>query len=97
MINGTAKFYNGQKGFGFIQPDGGAYRRRSRGLDVADRDLAGLAVFLSVKGDLLTLVEAVQAGALERGRVDEHVLAARPRSLSPGVSMFGEILNVCPA
>jgi len=23
MINGTVKFYNGQKGFGFIQPDGG--------------------------------------------------------------------------
>jgi cold shock protein len=23
MIYGTVKFYNGQKGFGFIQPDGG--------------------------------------------------------------------------
>jgi len=23
MINGTVKFYNGQKGFGFIQPEGG--------------------------------------------------------------------------
>lgn len=23
MTNGTVKFYNGQKGFGFIQPDGG--------------------------------------------------------------------------
>jgi len=23
VINGTVKFYNGQKGFGFIQPDGG--------------------------------------------------------------------------
>jgi cold shock protein len=23
MINGTVKFYNGQKGFGFIQLDGG--------------------------------------------------------------------------
>jgi CspA family cold shock protein len=23
MINGTVKFYDGQKGFGFIQPDGG--------------------------------------------------------------------------
>jgi CspA family cold shock protein len=23
MITGTVKFYNGQKGFGFIQPDGG--------------------------------------------------------------------------
>lgn len=24
MINGTVKFYNGQKGFGFIQPDIGS-------------------------------------------------------------------------
>ena len=24
MMNGTVKFYNGQKGFGFIQPDNGA-------------------------------------------------------------------------
>jgi CspA family cold shock protein len=24
MDTGTVKFYNGQKGFGFIQPDGGA-------------------------------------------------------------------------
>jgi CspA family cold shock protein len=23
MINGTVKFYNDQKGYGFIQPDGG--------------------------------------------------------------------------
>lgn len=24
MTNGTVKFYNGQKGFGFIQPEGGS-------------------------------------------------------------------------
>ena len=24
MINGTVKFYNGQKGFGFIQPEDGS-------------------------------------------------------------------------
>jgi len=53
----------------------GLIGQRSRGLDVADRELAGLAVFLSVEGDLLTLVEAVQARALKRGRVDEYVLA----------------------
>src|SRR5262249_39996032 len=110
-------------------------RPRSRGPDGADRDLAGAAVFLGVEGDLLTLGQARHAGALERGGVDEHVLAAAirldeteaflavvelhgavhhcddPVSLwlarehgaralrgpSPDPSMFGEILNVCPA
>src|SRR4051794_41492087 len=55
---------------------GGPGRPGLRGLDVADRDLAGAAVFLRVEGDLLALDEAAHAGALESGRMDEHVLAA---------------------
>ena len=43
-------------------------------LKLADRDLA--AIFLRVEGNLLTLVEAPDAGAFERRRVHEHVLAA---------------------
>ena len=38
--------------------------------------LAAAAVGLDVEADLLALDEAAQAGALERGRMDEHVLAA---------------------
>src|SRR5258708_38521541 len=49
---------------------------RSGGLDVADGDLAGAAVRLSVKGDFLTLVEGRDAGPLQSRGVDEHVLAA---------------------
>src|SRR5271165_3012035 len=49
---------------------------RLRSLDIADGDLAGASILLGVEGDLLTLVEAAHAGALERRGVDEHVLAA---------------------
>src|SRR5258706_10006890 len=45
-------------------------------LDGADRDFAGTAVFLRVEGDLLTFAETANAGALQSGGVDEHVLAA---------------------
>jgi hypothetical protein len=53
-----------------------ALSRSRRGLNVADRDLAGATVFLGVEGNLLTFHEAAHAGALERRGVDEHVLAA---------------------
>src|SRR5262245_25555681 len=46
------------------------------GLDVADRDLAGAAILLRVKGDLLAFRQPTHARAFERGRMDEHVLAA---------------------
>src|SRR5688572_17337002 len=52
-------------------PDG-----RLRDADVVDGDLAGTAVLGGVEGDLLALDETAQAGALERGGVDEDVLAA---------------------
>jgi hypothetical protein len=45
-------------------------------LDVAHGDLAGTAVFLGIEGDFLTFDQAAHSGALERGSVDEHVLAA---------------------
>src|SRR3954454_24702114 len=47
-----------------------------RSLDVVDRDLAGAAVLGGVEGHLLAFNEAADAGALERRRMDEHVLAA---------------------
>src|ERR671921_731488 len=51
----------------------------SEGLQI-DRGLfAAAAVGLHLIGDLLTLREAAQAGALNRADVDEHVLAARVR------------------
>jgi hypothetical protein len=45
-------------------------------LDVVDGDFSGAAVFGGVEGDLLAFAQAADAGALERGGVDEHVLAA---------------------
>ena len=45
-------------------------------LQVRGGVLAAAAVGLDVEADLLALDEAAQAGALERGRMDEHVLAA---------------------
>src|SRR5215210_4291398 len=45
-------------------------------LDVVDGDLAGAAVLGGVESHLLAFGEAAHAGALERRRMDEHVLAA---------------------
>jgi len=54
-------------------------RSRSLGLEVSGRLLAGALVGLDLEGDLLAVAQAADAGALERGRVDEDVLAARVR------------------
>lgn len=45
-------------------------------LDVADRNLTGAAIFLGIEGDLLAFDQSTHSGALERGGVDEHILAA---------------------
>src|SRR5262245_54007387 len=50
-----------------------------RDRDRRDGDLAGAAVFAGLERDLLAFGEATHAGALERGRMDEHVLAAALR------------------
>ena len=47
-----------------------------RRLDVAHGDLATAAVFLGVEGNLLALDQSTHAGALERGGMDEDVLAS---------------------
>src|SRR5262245_52800027 len=44
--------------------------------DAAYRELAGARVGLHVERDLLAFAQRMDAGALERGGVDKHVLAA---------------------
>src|SRR5262249_24681583 len=44
--------------------------------NAADGELAGARVSLHVEAHLLTFVQACEAGALQRGGVNEHVLAA---------------------
>lgn len=48
----------------------------SRRLDGADGNLAAAAILLRIEGDLLALDQSTHSGALERGRVNEDVLAA---------------------
>src|SRR5271166_95369 len=48
-------------------------------LDVADRDLAGAAIFLSVKGHFLALDQSAQACALKSRCMNENILAAAVR------------------
>ena len=45
-------------------------------LDVVDGDLAGVAVFDRIEGNLLALDEVAHAGTLESGGMNEHVVAA---------------------
>src|SRR5262249_35438720 len=47
----------------------------SGGLDVVDGDLAGATVRLGVEAHLLAFAKSAHAGALERGCMNEHVLA----------------------
>jgi len=44
-------------------------------LDIADGGLAGAAILLGIEGDLLALDQPTHPGALERGGMDENVLA----------------------
>jgi hypothetical protein len=44
-------------------------------LDIADGGLAGAAILLGIEGDLLALDQPRHPGALERGGMDENVLA----------------------
>jgi hypothetical protein len=59
---------------------GGGFRfaiaKALRRLDVAYGDLAGAAVFLGIEGNLLAFDQSAHSGTLERGGVDENVLAA---------------------
>jgi hypothetical protein len=48
----------------------------SRRLDRADGNLAAAAVLLRIERDLLALHQPAHSGALQRGRVNEDVLAA---------------------
>lgn len=45
-----------------------------RGLDVRHGDLAAAAILFGAEGDLLTLRQRHQAGALERGCMNEYVI-----------------------
>src|SRR5829696_5679355 len=63
-------------GSGVRRRHASAQRPTLRGLDVVDGDFAGAAVLGGVEGDLLALDKPAQAGALQRSRMDEHVLAA---------------------
>src|SRR5262249_61526889 len=60
-------------------PPAAARVMKLRDRDRRDGDLAGAAVFAGLERDLLAFGEATHAGALERGRMDEHVLAAALR------------------
>src|SRR5262245_4431798 len=55
---------------------GGIAASGLQGLDIGDGDLAGAAIGFGIERDFLALGEAAQAGALQGGGVDEHVLAA---------------------
>ena len=50
--------------------------RRSGGLQIIRRGLASLSVCDQVKSNFLSLVEAVETGALNGADVHEHILAA---------------------
>src|SRR5580698_4470751 len=49
---------------------------RSGGLQIIRRGLASLSVCDQVKSNFLSLVEAVESGALNGADVNEHILAA---------------------
>jgi hypothetical protein len=48
----------------------------SRRLDCSDRKLAGAAILLNIKTDLLALDQPAHSGAFERGGMNENIVAA---------------------
>ena len=55
----------------------GTWRQIASGrLDISHGDLTRAAIFLGIEGNLLALVQRAHASALERGGMDEYVLAA---------------------
>src|SRR5579885_168626 len=69
-------------------PPARAARRRSGGFQVAGGNFAGPTIALDIEADLLSFVEPADAGALDRGDVDEHVLRAVFR-LNKTISFLG--------
>src|SRR5438132_11693956 len=59
-----------------LSPAGVGLWQGSGDLEPAHGDLAGPRIGLGVEGDLLALLQGTDACALERGGVDENVLAA---------------------
>ncbi len=52
-------------------------------LDRVDRDLVSARIVARVEIHLLTLAQSINAGALERGGMDEYILIAIVRSNKP--------------
>ena len=69
MATGTVKWFNNQKGYGFIQPDQGGKDVFVHISAVERSGMRSLADGQKVSYD-------VEAGTLERGGVNEYVLAA---------------------
>src|ERR1700676_5362017 len=51
-------------------------RSASQGLELVGGDLAGARIGLRLESHLLTLAQGANSGALERGGMDEYILAA---------------------
>src|SRR5436190_5898747 len=67
------------------------FRSRTLGeLDRSDRDLPAARVVLRVELDLLAFLQGGDAGALERGRMDEHVLFSAVR-LNEAEALLGVV------
>jgi hypothetical protein len=59
-------------------------------LDRVDRDLLGTRVVARVEIHLLTLAQAIDAGALQRGGMDEYILIAIVRPNEAEASLIVE-------
>ena len=68
MAQGTVKWFNGQKGFGFIQPDDGSKDVFVHISAVARAGMAGLAEGQKIKFDIVTDRGKASAGNLAQVR-----------------------------